>query len=233
MRLVNPPHILICVIVVGVTSCSSEKSQPSTAPSSDTTSTVAYNIAADTTTTSDSAVVVVGSTIPIRVVVTRAGLGVSGISVAWTVSTGHGVLSSSASTTDSLGFAAVSWTVGDTAGLNSLTAAISGASVTLRAAGVAGSAATLMRVSDDSLWVVGGALTLLTARTLDRYGNVVGGARVTWTASDGLLSTTESITGASGNAETAFTAPIASGTSTITATLAGKASIRFRVFSVY
>ena len=231
MRLANT-LVLIAGCAVGAASTACSDNPASTGPSSDSSST-AYSISLDTLTTADSSAVVVGSSIPVRVVVAQGGSAVAGASVAWTVGSGHGVLSSPTSITDSLGVAAVTWTVGDTVGLNSLTAVISSASVTLRAAGVADTPLTLMRVSADSVWLLGGATTMLTSRVHDRYGNAVDGAHVTWSASDGQLSTTESITGVSGDAESAFTAPAASGTFTITATLPGKASISFRVVSIY
>jgi hypothetical protein len=233
MRFVFPSFLLGSVIVAALTACSADKSSGSTAPSGDSTSTTAYNVAIDTLTMRDSDSVVVGTALPVRVLVTQAGLPAPGVSVSWAVATGHSQLSSAISTSDSLGFATVSWTMGDTTGITSVTAVAGGASVTLYAISVAAAPATLERVSDDTSWVVGGASQLIIARTRDRFGNFVSGATVTWSTSDGQLTPTESITGTSGNATTTFTAPMSSSVSIITATLPGKASVSFRVVAVY
>ena len=198
----------------------------------DGTSPTVYTITRDTSFV-DSATVVAGTVIPVRVQVMFAGTPAPFFLVTWTVASGGGLLSSSTSTTDSLGYAAVLWTIGDTLGINTLTGVAGDASVTLQAMAMAGAGSVLQRISADSTFIVGGATQLLTVRVLDRHGNPVTGDSVTWSSSAGSLSTALSVTGATGNAEAAFTAPTSSGVSIVTATLPGKASVSFRVAHVY
>ena len=78
---------------------------------------------------------------PVVVRVSQDGSGLSGASVAWTVTGGGGSVSPTTSTTDSDGFASTVWTLGATAGANSLEASVSGATgspVTFSATGEPG-----------------------------------------------------------------------------------------------
>ena len=65
--------------------------------------------------------------IPAAVRVSRDGSGVSGVSVAWAVTSGGGSVAPASSTTDSDGVASTTWTLGPTAGANALQASSSGA----------------------------------------------------------------------------------------------------------
>ena len=116
-----------------------------------------------------------------------------------------------------------------TIGLNTLVALVGGSSVTVKAVGIAGPPAILQRVTADSLFTIDGATVLVTAEVRDAFGNPVQGATIDWSSSDGDLSATESKTGVSGHAENAFTSPSSPGESTVTASLAGKGSITFRI----
>ena len=65
--------------------------------------------------------------IPAAVRVTRDGSGVSGVSVAWAVTAGGGSVAPASSSTDSDGMASTIWTLGPSAGANTLQASSSGA----------------------------------------------------------------------------------------------------------
>src|SRR5262245_20935333 len=67
----------------------------------------------------DSMTAPAGSIIPVRVHVALSGQGVPSIKVAWAIGSGRGGLSADSTSTDSLGFTSVLWTLGDTIGLNS------------------------------------------------------------------------------------------------------------------
>src|SRR4029079_3370623 len=80
------------------------------------------------------------------------------------------------------------WRISDTARVNVLTAAIpSVSSATFQATGLAGPAAHIIRVTKDSSATVTGASMLLTVRTTDKGGNPVPGVTVSWTATGGSL----------------------------------------------
>lgn len=180
----------------------------------------------------DSTTVIVGTAIPFRVRVTQSGSPAIAAIVTWTVVAGHGSVSSASTTTDSSGVASVQWTVGDTVGFNSASAAAGDGSATLRAVGIGGAASAINRVTTDTSSVVATGSVALTVRVVDFFGNPTGGATVTWTSTAGSLSTTSTTTTASGNATTTFTTPVAPGTYMVTATLPGQASITFTIVAL-
>jgi adhesin/invasin len=171
----------------------------------------------------------VGGQIIARVHVTKDSLPAPGLTVSWSASAGHGTLSSPTSVTDAGGGASVTWTVGDTAGTNTLDAATSGVAVTIFATGIGGSAISLSRVSPDSQLVVAGATTLVVARAIDKFGNGSPNVTVTWTTTGGSLSASTTMTGSAGNASVNFTTGATPGTYTVTATAAGLGSVTFKV----
>jgi adhesin/invasin len=125
--------------------------------------------------------------------------------------------------------ATATWTLGDTARVYTLTAAITGASVTLQATAGAGDATVFTKVSPDTLVVAAGASTLITARAVDKFGNPVPGVVVAWTTTGGALTAATTTTGASGNAEVAFSSDPSPRSYTITATAAGLGATTFTV----
>lgn len=218
--------------LISVAGCShdSSSSAPTSPPPGDSSkSTSGLSISIDSGISGQTAIV--GTTIPVRVHVTQAGIGVPNASVAWTVTGGHGSLSSSGSTTDGLGEAQVQWTLGDSAGSNTLTAAITGAQVTVFATGVASTPSLLAKVSPDSQTVVAGATLPITARTVDRFGNPVGGVTVLWSTTAGTLSATTTVSSSSGNATTNLVTGTAPGRYAITATMPDRASVTFIVIA--
>ena len=151
---------------------------------------------------------------------------VSGLTVTFSVNSGGGSITGASATTDASGIATVaSWTLGTTAGANTLRATASGlsdASVTITATGVAG-AATKYVVTSSSYTPSGGGAVTITAQLADQYGNAVktSGITVTWskTGSGGTLSATTSATNSNGIATvTLTTASPKNRTYTVTAT---------------
>src|SRR5207249_3277890 len=126
---------------------------------------------------------------------------VSGVNVTFAVTGGGGSTvpaSGSVVTTDASGIAALtSWTVGTTAGANSLTATsgvLTGSPVTFTATGTAGSASTATTtISASPTTVIAGGSTTITVQLQDGNGNNL-------TASGGsvaLATTRGSLTGVS------------------------------------
>src|SRR5512144_1491965 len=167
------------------------------------------------------------------VVVVRDAFGNSspGVGVTWTVTAGSGSLSSSSVTSDAAGRAAVSWTLGTAAGTNRDSAVASvpgltGSPVTFVAAAHAGAASMIARAGGDGqTGTVGAALAdSLVVIAQDQYGNPVGGAPVTWSASaGGTLSAGTAPTDAAGRSSVSWTLGAAAGVQQATATLSGAA----------
>jgi hypothetical protein len=99
------------------------------------------------------------------------------------------------------------------------------------AAGPAGTAATITRVSgDDQPGSVGLALDMpLVVRVTDRAGRAVAGVDVAWavTAGAGSVAATTTSTDAAGNASTSWTLGTAAGVQTVTASTDGAGSLTF------
>lgn len=180
----------------------------------------------------DSATVFVGQTIPFRVKVVHDGAPAASMSVAFTVQTGHGLLSSASAVTDSLGIASVLWTMGDTVGVNTAAATSGDGSASLRAVAIGQGASALQRASADTSSVVNTSTVSLSVRAIDGFGNPVPNVTVTWAAVAGSLSVTSTTTGSSGTAQTNFTTPAVPGTYMVTATLPGQASITFTIIAL-
>jgi len=191
----------------------------------------AYNIAPDTALAVQSAIV--GSTLQVAAKVTLSGQPSPNVTVTWSATSGNGVVTQATSVTDASGTAVNTWRISDTARVNVLTAAIPGiSSATFQATGLAGPALNLVRVSKDSSATVSGASALLTVRATDKGGNPVSGVVVTWTASGGSLTLSQSTTGTLGNADVVFTAGSIGGPTTvytITAAAQGIGSVSFKV----
>ena len=222
--------LLALVAAASLAACHKDTTgQLPTSPPSDSTatSTTGLNIALDTSFSHDT--VVVHTTIPVGVRVTKAGVGVPNIAVTWTVSGGGGSVAAATSTSDASGLATMSWTIGDTARANDLTATITGASVGITVTAVGGAPTILTKISPDSSAVVAGATLLLIARATDRFGNPAFGVNVSWSSTDGVLSIPSTTTGASGNAQVGFVSPAAAGSSLVTASVPGLGSVTFKV----
>jgi len=150
---------------------------------------------------------------------------VSGVSVTFAVGSGGGSVSGGSATTNASGIATVgSWTLGGTAGSNTLTAtsdSLSGSPVTFHATGAADAAfAIVLNDGDDQTAASGSAVaTDPSVKVTDAYGNPVSGVSVTFAVAAGNGSTTDSTvsTDGAGLASVGWTLGDP-GTNTLTAT---------------
>ncbi|HXY68814.1 MAG TPA: Ig-like domain-containing protein, partial [Gemmatimonadales bacterium] len=159
------------------------------------------------------------------------GNGVGGLAVTFVVTGGGGtVVPTTAVTTNASGIAQVtSWTLGPTAGTNSLVATSPGAAstATFTATGTTGSAAQIAVNSGDNQSATAGAAVAAAPSVLvtDAHGNPVSGVAVTFAVATGggsVVPTTAVATNASGIAQvTSWTLSTTAGSNTLTATSAG------------
>jgi adhesin/invasin len=152
----------------------------------------------------------------------------AGVTVTFAVASGGGSVTGATATTDANGTAQVgSWTVGTTAGANTLTATVTGATpVTFTATGNAGPAAVVSKSAGDAQTASAG-LALATKPAVlvaDQYGNAVAGVNVTFAVASGggAISGATAATGANGVATVGgWSLGNAAGVNTATATAAG------------
>lgn len=132
----------------------------------------------------------VGGALPAPLVVQvkdAKGRAVSGVSVAWTVAQGGGSVSG-ATTTDAQGQAQASWTLGTTAGAQSVQAGVSGLQPVVFSATATSDRAASVQITPDSVVLqTWGDTARLSAVVKDQFGNVIPGAAVTWSSSDTTL----------------------------------------------
>lgn len=163
-------------------------------------------------------------------VVDQDGNPVANNAVTWTIVTGGGSVSAGTSVTDGNGNATTIWTLGTIAGVDTLQATIaSGATAKVGAVALAAGMSALVKVSGDSQSVSPGATSqALVVEAVDVYGNAVSNVSVTWAATGGaVLSSTSTMTNASGEASVTATAGVSATTYTITATGSLIASVNF------
>lgn len=216
----------LVALLAAAAACSSDASTSSGPDTTGSTAT-SFNVAADSANADRTTLA--GSASRVSVVVTFAGKPAAGVPVAWKPTAGSGAVSDTLSLSDSSGIAATTWTINDTAKVNTLEAIVGTSTATLHTTGIAGPASALVKVSADSIAVVAGANALLTVRVTDRVGNPVGGVAVDWSATAGSLSAATSTSGSSGAANATFTSPAAAGTSLVTASIPGIGSVVFHV----
>lgn len=163
---------------------------------------------------------------PAVLVQDQYGNPVPGVAVAFTVTGGGGAVTGAAATTGATGVATVgSWTLGPSAGANSLTARSGGlADVVFSATGVPGSARTIA-LSSGSGQADTVAATLAqpyVVRVTDSLGNGVSGVTVGWAVpvNQGSI-TTSSVTNGSGFASATRVLGPTAGTQTATAAVGG------------
>ena len=214
-----------------IVACSSDSSSSGTTETPTTPTTPSPNARAVTV---DSAFAIrtamVGTSIPAEVRVTQNSQPASGVTVTWSVSTGGGTANPTTSVTNSAGVATTTWTLSDTVRTSKLTGGITGeSSAVLQVTTTAGPATTLVRAGPDSVAVVAGSSTLITARVTDKSGNSVSGVSVGWTSTGGSLTATTTVTGASGNGQVVFSTDPAPRSYTVTATVAGIGALTFKV----
>lgn len=130
----------------------------------------------------------VGTPPTVRVVDDR-GQGVRNVEVTFAVTSGGGRAGVASATTDGDGLAsAVSWTLGNAAGTNTLTATVAALPpATFTATGTAGAPASVTRISgDQQTGTVGAALGQpLVVRVTDAHGNPAPGVTVSFTVTSG------------------------------------------------
>jgi hypothetical protein len=232
MRMRIPTLLGCCAATLAIAACHSDKaSELPTAPPTDTTgsstSTAGLNITVDSGIIGDT--IVVHTAVAVRVHVKQNGTPVSGTTVTWTVASGGGAVSSPTSTTDATGLATVTWTIGDTARTNGLSAAITGASVGVTVTAIGGAPTALAKISPDSDAVVAGAALSLVARVTDKFGNPASGVDVNWAATGGSLTAASTKTSLSGNAGVNFVTGSTTGSYLVTASVPGIGSVSFKV----
>jgi alpha-tubulin suppressor-like RCC1 family protein len=114
------------------------------------------------------------------------GNGADGVEVVWTVVEGDGSVDPGSSTTDGAGNASTSWTVGQTAGENTLRAEVADLDpVMFTATGGGGAPFALAKVSGDQEEGVPGSAVELVVRVTDEFGNPVRAVSVTWSVTEG------------------------------------------------
>ena len=139
-----------------------------------------------------------GSLLPIAPSVTvrdARGNPSAGVTVTFTAGANSGVVVGGIATTNAAGVAAAaSWTLGGTAGTQTLVASVTGLpSVTFSASATSGTASRVVAVSDSSLGgfpVTNFVSPLPSVRVLDANGNPVSGAIVTFVADGGAGTST-------------------------------------------
>jgi hypothetical protein len=130
---------------------------------------------------------------PVRVRVTASdGRAVRGTTVSWTAANG-GRATPASSVTDADGIATTVWTLGSTAGVQSLVAATGAIQVKaqLQATAAPGRAAVVRVQGDSSLGLIPGLTMTLSALVADRFGNVLPGATLAWRSADPTVVTVD------------------------------------------
>ena len=159
---------------------------------------------------------------PVRVqVLDGLGKPAVGAAVSFTVTGGGGSVSPTQAATDSSGVAEAQWTLGPTAGANTLTVSSGDKSVTLHATGTDGLGTTILRMSGgttDSLPAGCALAAPLVAKVLDANNQPIAGAVVEFSG-DGTVDPATATTGADGLATTHWRVGYAGGTNQVTATL--------------
>ncbi len=155
------------------------------------------------------------------------GNGVPGRNVTFAVATGGGTTSPTSATTDTSGRAATRWTLGPSAGSNSLIATSSGFSVTFQATGNSSTATTLLAnaplTQNGTAGLPVGSVP--SVRVTDANGNSVAGVAISFAVASGggsLLPITPVSTNSSGIASLSqWVLGTAAGANTVTASAAG------------
>jgi len=168
-------------------------------------------------------------TTPPRVLVTdQFGNPVSGVAITFAVASGGGVATGLNQTTNASGLASVgSWTLGNTAGTNTLTAQATGlTTVTFTATGNPGNASQMaLSGGNNQTGTAGAALaTAVSVLVTDNLGNPVSGVTVGWAANNGGgMAPASSATNASGIASSTWTLGPGAGAQTATGSVGGLA----------
>ncbi len=174
---------------------------------------------------------------PSVIVTDENGAPAGGVTVNFVVASGGGSVSAASAQTDGSGVASVAWTLGTTAGPNSLSASTGTlATVTFNATGTAGAAASLTKsAGDNQTGAPGAAVAVAPAVTVkDANGNPKSGVTVTFAVASGGGSVTggTATSNAQGVAAVgSWTLGAAAGANTLTASAAGVAAVTFTATS--
>src|SRR5581483_3709303 len=169
---------------------------------------------------------------PSVLVTDQYGNPVGGVPVTFAVASGGGSLTGANATTDATGVASVgSWTLGTSAGANSLTASVSGlTSVTFDATGVSDVAANVAVSAGDgqTATVHTNVGTAPVALVTDQYGNPVAGVTFSVASGGGSVTGASATTDASGLATVgSWKLGTAAGSNSLTAAVTGLTSATF------
>jgi len=176
----------------------------------------------------DAQIGTVGTQLPLDLVV-RATDGVgnpkAGVQVSF-VAFGGGSVNAASVITDATGLASVHWTLGTSAGTQTVNASASGLpALTFSATARAGAPDALSILSGNNQSGTPGAALpdSLRVRLTDKFGNPVSGVTIVWTpiAGSGIVSPTSSVTDANGRAATRWTLGSTGGPKNVTATGGG------------
>ncbi|MEO8334294.1 MAG: Ig-like domain-containing protein [bacterium] len=146
---------------------------------------------------SQTATVNTAVVIPPSVIIKDAnGNPVGGVGVTFAVTTGGGTVTGGTTTTSASGIATVGgWTLGTTAGANTLSATSTLGSATFTATGIAGAASQIALNSGDNQTAVAGTATTFSPSVIvkDAFNNRKGGVQVTFTVTSGGGSVTSAV----------------------------------------
>jgi hypothetical protein len=229
----SPFHVAVACILIAAAACGKDSSStgPGAPSTPGTSATTGISIATDSASALQTAAV--GTIVHVSVHLKNAdGTPSANQTVNWTVELGGGTVAAATTTTNAQGAATVDWTLGKTAGSNTLTASIVGASSQMLATGTAGPLTALIKVSKDSQSVVSNASVALVVQAGDQFGNPVAGVAISWTTTGGTFIPSSTTSGASGNATITFTAGGKPATYTITASTPGLPPVSFTVNGV-
>ena len=200
-------------------------------PSTPDTTPVVLSVSAGS---SQTAVVGQAVSVAPAVRITRSGNPVSGIVVTFAATLGGGSVTGGTVTSNSSGIAsATSWTLGTTAGANTVTATVADQTVTsvvFTASGTAAAASAASKQTGDAqTGIVGQAVATRPAvKVVDQFGNAVAGVTVTFavTGAAGTITGATQTSGADGIATVGgWTLGNTVGAQTLTATVAGVAGV--------
>jgi adhesin/invasin len=187
----------------------------------------AYSVSADSSFLDRTAPI--GTSLDTKVHVELGGLPQANVTVSWFTAAHSGTTSAKTSTTDAGGNALITWTLSDTARVNTLTATAGTGSVNLTATSTPGPPTAISAATADSTLLVAGASTLLSVRVVDAFGNRVPGIQVSWSTTGGSLSAPSSTTGSTGSADVVFITTASPATYSVTAAAPGLSPVSFKV----
>lgn len=159
-------------------------------------------------------------------VVDASNNGIANQSVAWVLGTGSGSVTPASSKTNAAGTAVTRWTLGPVAGVNTLSAVVSGVGVqAFTATGrAAGASAVKLNAGDNQTGTAGSALaTPISVLVTDANNNPVSNVPIAWTVATGggSVSAPTSTTNAAGVAQVNWTLGGTVGTQTAKAAAGG------------